>query len=106
MTDFSLFHWIVVAVIAFVFFSLFGRRGGFDKMVCKACGHVGTTQMVTRGSLAIEIVLWLCFLIPGLIYSLWRSTSRHSACRKCASTEIIPADSPIGKKLIADQQPK
>jgi len=27
--------------------------------------------MRTRGSILIEIVLWLCFLVPGLIYFIW-----------------------------------
>lgn len=70
--------------------------------VCKDCGTTGHAQRVTRGSLLIEIVLWLCFLIPGLLYSLWRLSTRYSACRACGSKNIVPLASPVGAKLAAE----
>jgi len=71
-----------------------------DKQVCSACGTVGFPKSVTKGSLLVEIFLWLCFLIPGFIYSLWRLTTRHKACASCGSTNLIPVDSPNGKRLM------
>ena len=70
--------------------------------ICKTCGNVGKPKMVTKGSILIEIVLWLCFILPGLIYSIWRFTSKYEACKKCNSTDLVPKDSPIGKKLLKD----
>lgn len=32
---------------------------------------------ITPGSLRVEFVLWICFLIPGFIYALWRIISRY-----------------------------
>lgn len=72
--------------------------------VCNACGYVGYPKKVTKGSILIEFVLWLCLIIPGLIYSIWRMTSRYTACPNCKTpNSMIPTDSPIGKKLLADQ---
>jgi len=50
----------------------------------------------TKGSLLIEIILWLCLLIPGLIYSIWRMTTKYKACPACKQATLIPADSPMG----------
>lgn len=74
--------------------------------VCTACGHVGPTQTVTKGSIWIEIVLWCCFLAPGLIYSIWRHTTRRSGCSACGAEQLVPVDSPVGKKLIAEYSQK
>ena len=71
-----------------------------NSRVCTACGHVGKPKQMTRGSLGIEVVLWLCFLIPGLIYTLWRHGSRYSACPMCRNPAMIPGSSPKGRALI------
>lgn len=70
-------------------------------MICKSCGTAGDTKTVTRGSIFIEIVLWLCFLLPGLIYSIWRLTSKYEACPMCGSPSMVPVSSPIGLSLAA-----
>jgi uncharacterized membrane protein YqaE (UPF0057 family) len=72
-------------------------------VVCSACGHVGGGNTKVKGNIFIEIVLWLCFIVPGLIYSIWRSSSRYKACPSCGSTNLIPIDSPVGSKIIAEQ---
>jgi hypothetical protein len=73
------------------------------QLICSACGQVGDGKTKIKGNGLIELILWLCFIIPGIIYSIWRSSSRYKACPSCGSTNLIPADSPIGKKLLADQ---
>ncbi len=73
------------------------------QLICSACGHVGGGQSKIKGNGFIELILWLCFLIPGIIYSIWRSSSRYKACPSCGSTNLIPIDSPVGKKLLTDQ---
>lgn len=74
-------------------------------MICNACGHLGKSTRVTRGSLVIELVAWLCFLIPGLFYSLWRMFSKFDACAACRSPDIIPIDSPKGRRLLEEFHP-
>jgi len=76
------------------------------RFICKACGYHGEVQRVTKGSFAIELLLWLCFLIPGLLYSLWRLSSRYSGCPKCGSADVIPLDTPLGSKLLAEVDPQ
>lgn len=68
---------------------------------CKECGSISEPKTVTKGSIWIEVVLWLCFIIPGLIYSIWRHATRHDACRVCGSTSIVPLDTPVGRELAA-----
>jgi hypothetical protein len=77
-----------------------------NMVFCRACGTVGTPIKRTKGSLAIEIVAWLLFLIPGVIYSLWRLTSKQRVCRACGSADIIPADAPAAvATLVASGRP-
>jgi uncharacterized membrane protein YqaE (UPF0057 family) len=70
-------------------------------LFCPHCGTVGQPRMHTKGSVAIEIVLWLCFLVPGLLYSLWRVTSREPRCAGCGHPGLIPADSPRARQMEA-----
>lgn len=71
--------------------------------ICTRCGFHGQTKEVTKGNSGVEIVLWfLC--LPGLIYSIWRSTSRYDACPSCLAPSMIPANSPEGQRLLAMYQ--
>jgi hypothetical protein len=69
--------------------------------ICTACGHIGQPQTVTKGHILLEVALWLMMLVPGIIYSIWRLTSRHQACEMCGGTGLIPFNSPVGQQLIA-----
>lgn len=73
--------------------------------VCLQCNHVGYPVKKIRGHFAIELVLWLAFLVPGLIYTLWRLTTKYQACSVCGSPQLIPADSPRGRDLTDYQAP-
>lgn len=72
------------------------------QQICSACGSQGKPKSHTRGSIIIEIFLWLCMLIPGLLYSLWRLSTRKQVCGQCSADKLIPVDSPMGKKLAQD----
>ncbi len=72
-------------------------------IVCPACGYIGLPKRDVKGNGGVELILWLCFLIPGIIYSLWRSGSRYNACPVCGSTTLVPIDSPNGAKLLEAQ---
>jgi hypothetical protein len=67
--------------------------------VCKECGTVAKPRSDTPGSILIELVLWLCFIVPGLIYSFWRISKRRQVCPACESPNIVPLDSPVGRAL-------
>jgi len=55
-----------------------------------------------KGSLLTEVVLWCFFLVPGLIYSIWRHASVYYGCAKCGAGTVIPLDSPIARKLLPE----
>ena len=82
-----------------------GRGEIMSKIVCTSCGYVGHAARITKGSLGVEVLLWIVFLVPGLIYSIWRLTSRYDGCPKCKQTTIIPLDSPMGKKFLSENLP-
>lgn len=68
-------------------------------VACRSCEHVGPGRRHTRGHILIEIILWLCFLVPGLIYTIWRLTTRADVCAVCGSHDVIPADTPAGRRI-------
>lgn len=77
-----------------------------DLFVCTACGYVGKRDRIKKGNLLVEIFLWLFFLVPGLIYSVWRLSSKYDVCPNCKKPSLIPASSPMGRKLIEENFPK
>jgi hypothetical protein len=71
-------------------------------MVCAQCGSTGT-ESHTKGSFLIELVLWLFMCVPGLIYSIWRLTTRGQVCSACKSDRLVPASSPTGQQLLSSR---
>lgn len=70
--------------------------------VCLECGSTAGTRRLTPGSIFIELLLWCMLILPGMIYTVWRLTARRRVCRRCGSARIVPADSPVGHKLLSD----
>lgn len=68
-------------------------------MICTSCYYQGKGKANTRGSFVIELILWLFFIIPGLIYTVWRLTTKAKVCPKCGQNTLIPEDSPRGVEL-------
>jgi hypothetical protein len=69
-------------------------------LICTQCGSVDGPKSKTKGSMLIELILWCCMLIPGLIYSIWRLTTRSSVCKSCESPQMVKTASPIGADLM------
>lgn len=65
---------------------------------CRTCGEIAKPKKKTPGSFWIECLLWLFFILPGLIYSIWRLSTRHPVCRHCGSWMIIPPQSPAAMR--------
>ncbi len=76
------------------------------EVVCTTCGYVGEPKAITKGSIAIEVVLWLCFLVPGLIYSIWRLSSRYDGCPSCGQGPLISVNSPMAQKFLRENLPE
>lgn len=77
---------------------------GNSTHICSNCGSSVRAKTFTPGSISIEIILWFTFIVPGVVYSLWRLTSRYKACPACKSKNIIPIASPHGKMLLKKYQ--
>jgi predicted RNA-binding Zn-ribbon protein involved in translation (DUF1610 family) len=110
MGSFSLTQWIIVAVIGFVIYKIIngsssgrittGKATQQGSMICPNCGTQGEPKSITQGNILIELVLWLCFIIPGVIYSIWRLSSRKEACPACGQTGMIGITTPNGQLLL------
>ena len=74
--------------------------------ICGNCGYEGRPETITKGSILIELALWLFLIIPGVIYSIWRLTSRYKACPKCGAANMLPADAPRARKLVMEMRGK
>ena len=72
---------------------------------CLDCGFVGNPEEYRPGATIIELGLWLLFLVPGLIYSIWRLSARYHGCAKCTSKRVVPIDSPIAQAAIERLSP-
>ena len=62
------------------------------EFICASCGSPGKPKNAIKGSIVVEIILWFSFLIPGLIYSIWRLTTCHEIdqsfdCKLCCDPE-------------------
>jgi hypothetical protein len=44
-----------------------------------------------KGNGWIELVLYLLYIVPGIIYSIWRRTGYSAVCPKCKSASLISA---------------
>ena len=73
---------------------------------CTTCGNVGYPVLVKKGSTGTAFLLWIIFLLPGIIYSIWRANSEHEACPACGSPQVIPVDSPMAQRLMGDDYRK
>ena len=84
---------LVAAIVWFVISQIVSGYKTGTARHCKTCGVDGEPKMETRGHFAIEVVLWLCFIVPGLIYSVWRLVSKHPVCASCGAAVLVPTSS-------------
>ena len=83
---------IIIAVFIVILFKI--AKNAKKVLYCSNCGYQGKPKVFVKGSLAVEIVLWILFILPGIIYSVWRSFSRYNGCPECNSNNMIPVNSP------------
>ena len=68
---------------------------------CPNCGTVAVPKRQMKGSFIIELLLWCFFLLPGLIYSIWRLATKCNACPACGFENVVPLDSPVARAALA-----
>ncbi len=67
----------------------------------KLCLHCGSQSNGTvRGSLVITLILLCFWLIPGIIYEMWRGAAGRTVCPTCRQPGLIPVISPAARKYL------
>ena len=79
------------------------RKPTLPTHVCIACGSQVRPRSITPGSMGMELLLWLFFLVPGLIYSIWRIASRYAGCPVCESRNLVPIGTPAAQSILRAQ---
>lgn len=72
-------------------------------LACTHCGLFSYGKNHTPGKFSTELALWLCFGIPGVIYSIWRIASKAVVCPGCGEKGLIPLNTPKGRELWAER---
>jgi hypothetical protein len=67
--------------------------------ICSHCGERGSPRNRYRGSFIVTMILLLLFIVPGLLYELWRLCNPIKVCPACGMPHMIPLDSPRGREL-------
>jgi hypothetical protein len=68
------------------------KVGGIDfakKYVCMECGCQRDPIDANRGLWVVEIFMWLLYILPGVIYSIWRRVRKHQVCSKCRNPSVV-----------------
>lgn len=70
---------LFVTALILVPFVLYGLKkdGAPARVRCPNCFYDGNGKFIRKGSTGVEVLLWLSFLVPGLIYSVWRSSNKR-----------------------------
>ncbi|MDE2173260.1 MAG: hypothetical protein KGJ31_01490 [Patescibacteria group bacterium] len=74
-----------------------------DLMVCTNCGHVGSPKKEIPGSIWITLILLCFYILPGIIYEIWRNNGTKKICTLCGSANLVPIDSPNAIKILESQ---
>ena len=73
---------------------------GKAKYYCNACQN-HTAIALKKGSTIVEIILYLFYIIPGIIYSIWRRQGPPNVCPLCRSASLVPEA--VAKPLAVQQ---
>lgn len=68
-------------------------------VACRQCGSVDVARTKVKGSLLITLILLWFFIVPAIIYEIWRASTRAPTCRVCGSYDVVPSQSPEGRRI-------
>jgi len=75
------------------------------QMVCTRCGTIGWPKRHVPGTFVTELLLFLFFIVPGLIYGIWRLAATKNVCAACLADALVPLDSTTGRAIANRAQP-
>ncbi|MEN6485267.1 MAG: LITAF-like zinc ribbon domain-containing protein [Syntrophobacteraceae bacterium] len=60
------------------------------KIICPSCNYVGESKVLSKGSRKLEITLWCCLIVPGMLYTLWRQSrdGQYHGCPQCHEGKV------------------
>ena len=58
-------------------------------MTCTDCSRRGIPATLLEGSDLLEMLGWLCFGLPGLVYCRFRHSVRIKVCTDCGSDNLV-----------------
>ncbi len=67
--------------------------------ICADCGSTALPVEAKRGAGWVEVLLWLCYLLPGLIYSIWRRARSRMVCAYCGNPSMVSVHSERARKI-------
>lgn len=88
-------------VLSYYFLKTVKNKNISEYNICTNCGS-RNIEKIAKGSCLMEIVLFLLLFIPWIIYVIWRQTNVTLRCKNCKSYNIIPIDSPKGRRLLKE----
>lgn len=85
--------WWFLAILIIVLMAA-QKRSPSKPRHCMTCGTEAIPANNSKGSIGLEIILWILFIIPGVIYGVWRRSSDNPSCAACGSKTLVPIESP------------
>ncbi len=76
---------------------------GEEEYICPNCKYIGKPETHSKGNFLAEVLLYVCFILPGLIYSIWRESTTKRICPKCRGALMVRKDSPMGQKILENK---
>jgi hypothetical protein len=68
--------------------------------VCLDCNsYTSNPDIGMPGYTIVEIALYFCYVIPGVIYSIWRRTQHVRTCKMCHKDRLIEVMTPEARTL-------
>lgn len=82
-----------------------GGKISAQDLICTTCGSVGEYHETRPGSSLVEVILWLWMIIPGALYSAWRSSKKSAVCAVCGGRTLIKVETPVGRQVLEKTSP-
>lgn len=69
-----------------------------QQFLCTQCGAETSAPLkVPPGSAWVALALAVPFVVPGVIYTIWRYSMRRTTCPTCGHAALIPGDAPLAR---------
>lgn len=74
--------------------------------ICTTCGTEAVGGYRRRGNGAAELLLWVCFIVPGIVYTAWRNLGPNvRICLTCGHETMVPLSTPVGRRMHEELEP-